>query len=93
DDDEDIVEDNINDKENFPPKNPEESVASAAAEKGSNDAAEVQQTVPTEELHFGDIEDDDLQNSVDLNSLYGGMTLIFKRGRKWIYRYVSELLL
>ncbi|VDN32977.1 unnamed protein product [Cylicostephanus goldi] len=59
--DDDDIEQEIEqeNKENIPPK----------------DAVQSQKSAYVEQLHFGDIQDDDLQNSIELDSLYGGMSM------------------
>ncbi|ETN83153.1 hypothetical protein NECAME_07569, partial [Necator americanus] len=69
DDDGDIDQGN---NENIPPKNVAghgDSETNFLGKEGN--VVEAQDVVSAEPLKFGDIEDDDLQNSIDINSLYG----------------------
>ncbi|EYB82083.1 hypothetical protein Y032_0367g35 [Ancylostoma ceylanicum] len=69
DDDDDAEEEN---NENIPPKGSTIAEATLGTAQLKNSVGEATQAAPAEPLKFGDIEDEELQNSIDINSLYGG---------------------
>ncbi|CAJ0603286.1 unnamed protein product [Cylicocyclus nassatus] len=74
--DDDDIEQELENKENIPPKEVAgETCTAETAGKGTDNvtmAVQTQKSAYVEQLHFGDIQDDDLQNSIDIDSLYGG---------------------
>ncbi|VDM69291.1 unnamed protein product [Strongylus vulgaris] len=84
------IEDELENKENIPPNSAGDERCSAGTTLGKDmtnitSAGQVQKDAHVEELHFGDIEDDDLQNSIDINSLYGGNFTFFSLISIYIY--------
>ncbi|VDN19708.1 unnamed protein product [Cylicostephanus goldi] len=74
--DDDDIEQELENKENIPPKDVAGETCTAETTGKEKDnvtmAVQSQKSAYVEQLHFGDIQDDDLQNSIELDSLYGG---------------------